>query len=113
MEALCRDLSALFANAYRHDFDEKGESARFCLVHGDTTRDLHVGVNRNWTIVGTAMAEVNKLEQACKSLPGRLFANAAALGDRPAHNWTLVAGSEETQVILSCVNHEQVSKDAA
>ena len=47
--------------------------SRFCLVHGDTTRDMTGILNSQWAIVGTAMASVSKLEQTCKGLRGWFF----------------------------------------
>jgi GAF domain-containing protein len=47
-----------------------GITARVCVEHGDTTRDIQ---NGNWSVVGIAMAHVCKLESVCKPLQGWFF----------------------------------------
>lgn len=47
-----------------------GAWARFCVEFGDITRDIQ---NNTWTIAGSTMASINKLEQICKHIHGWFF----------------------------------------
>lgn len=44
--------------------------ARFCLEFGDITRDIR---NGSWTITGSSMSRVAKLESVCKKLAGWFY----------------------------------------
>lgn len=46
---------------------------RLCIVEGDISRGLSVGKTSSWTIIGTAMARVSKLEASVKNLNGITF----------------------------------------
>jgi class 3 adenylate cyclase len=46
---------------------------RVCITAGDVTRDLSLGINSSWTIVGGAMAEVCKFEAKVKSRGSGVF----------------------------------------
>ncbi len=64
-------LRTLMASAFPEVWKGRGDPCiRLCVEFGDTTRDILNGV---WTISGSAMAAVHKLEAACKNLPGWLF----------------------------------------
>jgi class 3 adenylate cyclase len=70
-----REINAFLELAFKHFFPteiiSKNESrARFCLEHGDTSRDIQ---NGTWTIVGAAIASASKLEAVCKPLVGWFF----------------------------------------
>lgn len=73
--------------------------ARFCLTFGDITRDIRSSLNNNWTIVGTAMAAISKLEQVCKGVRGWLFVSDSATKEKLVGSWALidkrVPGTEE------------------
>jgi class 3 adenylate cyclase len=81
--AAARALHALFDRVYVEHFGKQDIrlpelSSRFCLVHGDTTRDVSNGLKHTWQIIGTAMAQVTKLEQTAKLYSGWFFATASA-----------------------------------
>jgi len=68
-------LNQFFRCELERDFPEEWKGAgpdgiRLCVEYGDTTRDL---LNGTWTIVGSTMARVHKLEATCKKLPGWCF----------------------------------------
>jgi hypothetical protein len=78
VERLLADLIQSISESYPKEFVEvRGAGgvspARFCVVYGDTSMGLSGKVNARWTFTGTAMAEVSKLEQVAKKVPGDVF----------------------------------------
>ena len=67
--------------------------ARFCLVHGDISRDVRSSVTSSWTIVGSSMAAISKLEQACKSHTGWIFCGDSVPFVEQAVNWDRIGSS--------------------
>ena len=73
--AFGRALNRFFREELQKDFPEQWTEAgpdgiRLCMDFGDTTRDL---LNGTWTIIGSSMARVHKLEATCKKLEGWCF----------------------------------------
>jgi class 3 adenylate cyclase len=101
---LALELNTLFWSRMQDFFpagllEESHERARFCVTFGDTTRDLRSALNDHWTIIGTAMASVSKLEQACKGKEGWLFASSSLFTRAEQWGWeetnTRVSGTDE------------------
>ncbi|MBL7715170.1 MAG: GAF domain-containing protein [Bdellovibrionales bacterium] len=69
------------------DLNHEGRAVRVCAVYGDISRDLVSGVTKSWTIVGTAMASVHKLEQACKGQSGWVFSDKSCLSLSDTDSW--------------------------
>lgn len=61
-----------FKQIPRYEFPNVSK-IRACLVHGDVSRGFSNGPSKVWTVTGTAMAVVSKLETACKPLKGSFF----------------------------------------
>lgn len=106
---LARKLNDLFNQechrVFNGDLGEVylGDRARFCLVYGDTTRDLKGSLTANWTIVGSTMASVSKLEQTCKSYEGLFFSTQSVFKTIPITEWSLLpqkARSSEDDIYL-------------
>jgi len=97
-------LNSLFDFACRRTFGEAINlddlaRARFCLTYGDVTRDIRSSLNNNWTIVGTAMASVSKLEQECKMIKGWFFIASSVVQGYLQSDWIelnrIVPGTNE------------------
>lgn len=69
--------------------------ARFCLVYGDISRDVRHSVTSNWTIVGSSMAAISKMEQACKAFTGWIFVGDSVnfVSDASSDRWESIAAS--------------------
>ena len=67
------------------------QPVRICVTNGDITRGFTEGKTRSWTIVGSAMAIISKMETECKTLNGVLFADATVIDDRK--NWEFTGAS--------------------
>jgi hypothetical protein len=117
---LCREIHRIIDQECKGEFPlliPEGEKkrVRFCLTHGDITRDVQCGYTKNWMIVGGAMASVSKLEQACKPKDGWLFAASSTAFDRNHPDWEQleqrVNGTSE--FIFSYLNPPPVADQAA
>ncbi len=89
---LCSEVHRIIDQACKSEFAQlipEGEKkrVRFCLTHGDITRDVQCGYTKNWMIVGGAMASVSKLEQACKPRDGWFFVASSTAIDRNHPEW--------------------------
>jgi class 3 adenylate cyclase len=58
-------------------YQELDLGVRVCITVGDVTRDLSMGINSSWTIVGGAMAVVCKFEAKVKSQGSGVFVDPA------------------------------------
>lgn len=47
--------------------------ARLCITHGDISRGFQDGATRVWTMVGSEMSAMTKLEDLCKRIDGTVF----------------------------------------
>lgn len=97
VESLIRSkVSRAFPNLYD---DEQPYYTRVCVGSGDITTGIIKGITDSWGIIGAAMAVVTKMEQAAKSIPGRVFAVASAISVADS-DWSqsrlTFAGSENT-----------------
>jgi hypothetical protein len=92
ISVLCQKLNGLFKRECENEFGDAlpfndDGRARFCVTHGDITRDVRGGLNNHWCIVGTAMASVSKLEQACKGIKGWLFGVRSVFAEHLGREW--------------------------
>ncbi|MFL5812703.1 MAG: GAF domain-containing protein, partial [Bdellovibrionia bacterium] len=89
---MASELAALFGMEAQREFNEvllpfDTNRARFCVTYGDVTRDVKNNFTSSWTIVGTAMASISKMEQTCKGFDGVLFCSEFALTDAGDITW--------------------------
>jgi hypothetical protein len=103
---LAQKLNILFSICFKRFLNieriNQASPARYCVTFGDITRDIQSSLTDHWTIVGSAMASVSKLEQACKSLDGWFFASSITLGDRESADWLI------TEIVVSSTDERIV-----
>jgi class 3 adenylate cyclase len=88
-----------------------GLSYRLCFTYGDTSRGIVVeGATQKWTFVGNAIAVVSKVEQAAKTLPGKVFCDQSML-KHCVDEWTEIHRTNQGLIIYSL--DEQITQKSA
>lgn len=81
---------------------EKFSNGRICISFGDISRDVTMGTNKYWTIIGNAMAKVSKLENTAKGLTGNVFIDEETLS-KVRSRGNLINTGEKRQGSNVCV----------
>ena len=82
-----------------------GSCARACIAFGDVTRGMTSGPNPTWSIVGSAMAIVSKVEQKAKSIESDIFAMREQVPKSTRFKWNAsgmtvpAAGNDEIMTV--------------